>query len=203
MDARIARDATPGTVTTVLAWSASTRALGGAVAVKFLPVLVTASAIGLTSGVAAATLGAAALSRPHPPAACPGRPAPCLSHTTAPAVTPSVLATARAHASACWPTREVLAEEAVTATKSWMPYATHRTCRRWPRPRTADRTPGAGSRAACPPRRSRDGSVRRHPVEDRLRMRAMSRSYTFSAAPNFRTLAKISRLIRPCSPPWR
>ncbi|MFC5003013.1 MFS transporter [Dactylosporangium cerinum] len=62
MDARIARDATPGTVTTVLAWSASTRALGGAVAVKFLPALVTASAIGLTSGVAAATLGAATLS---------------------------------------------------------------------------------------------------------------------------------------------
>jgi hypothetical protein len=62
MDARIARDATPGTVATVLAWSASTRALGGAVAVKSLPALVTASAIGLTSGVAAATLGAAALS---------------------------------------------------------------------------------------------------------------------------------------------
>jgi MFS family permease len=62
MDARIARDATPGTVTTVLAWSASTRALGGAVAVRLLPALVAAPAIGLTSGVAAATLGAAALS---------------------------------------------------------------------------------------------------------------------------------------------
>ncbi|MET7425209.1 hypothetical protein [Dactylosporangium sp. NPDC005555] len=61
MDARIARDATPGTVTRVLAWSASTRALGGAVAVRFLPALVAAPAIGLTSGVAAATLGAAAL----------------------------------------------------------------------------------------------------------------------------------------------
>ncbi|MEV4515682.1 hypothetical protein AB0K00_42860 [Dactylosporangium sp. NPDC049525] len=62
MDARIARDATPGTVTTVLAWSASTRALGGAIAVRLLPALVAAPAIGLTSGVAAATLGAAALS---------------------------------------------------------------------------------------------------------------------------------------------
>ncbi|WP_327001473.1 hypothetical protein OHA72_41035 [Dactylosporangium sp. NBC_01737] len=62
MDARIARDAAPGTVTTVLAWSASTRALGGAVAVRLLPALVAAPAIGLTSGVAAATLGAAALS---------------------------------------------------------------------------------------------------------------------------------------------
>ncbi|MEV4140273.1 MFS transporter [Dactylosporangium sp. NPDC049742] len=62
MDARIARDAAPGTVTTVLAWSASTRALGGAVAVRLLPALVAAPAIGLTSGVAAATLTAAALS---------------------------------------------------------------------------------------------------------------------------------------------
>jgi hypothetical protein len=62
MDARIARDATPGTVTTVLAWSAATRALGGAVAVRLLPALVAAPAIGLTSGVAAAGLGAAALS---------------------------------------------------------------------------------------------------------------------------------------------
>lgn len=62
MDARIARDAAPGTVTTVLAWSASTRALGGAVAVRLLPALVAAPAIGLTSGVAAATLAAAALS---------------------------------------------------------------------------------------------------------------------------------------------
>ncbi|MFF5225654.1 MFS transporter [Dactylosporangium sp. NPDC000521] len=62
MDARIARDATPGTVTTVLAWSASTRALGGALAVRLLPALVAAPAIGVTSGVAAATLGAAALS---------------------------------------------------------------------------------------------------------------------------------------------
>ncbi|MDG6109240.1 hypothetical protein Daura_26175 [Dactylosporangium aurantiacum] len=62
MDARIARDATPGTVTTVLAWSASTRALGGAVAVRLLPALVAAPAIGLTSSVAAATLAAAALS---------------------------------------------------------------------------------------------------------------------------------------------
>ncbi|MEV0134585.1 hypothetical protein AB0H83_39765 [Dactylosporangium sp. NPDC050688] len=65
MDARIARDAPPGTVTTVLAWSASTRALGGAVAVRLLPALVAAPAIGLTigltSGVAAAALAAAAL----------------------------------------------------------------------------------------------------------------------------------------------
>lgn len=62
MDARIARDAPPGTVTTMLAWSASTRALGGAVAVRLLPALVAAPAIGLISGVAAATLAAAALS---------------------------------------------------------------------------------------------------------------------------------------------
>ncbi|GAA2627831.1 hypothetical protein GCM10010399_69290 [Dactylosporangium fulvum] len=61
MDARMAREARPGTATTVLAWSASTRALGGAVAVRFLPAVVAAPAIGLASGAAAAVLALAAL----------------------------------------------------------------------------------------------------------------------------------------------
>ncbi|GGM76620.1 MFS transporter [Dactylosporangium sucinum] len=61
MDARMARDARPGTVTTVLAWSASTRALGGAIAVRALPVLVAAPAIGLAAGTGAAVLATVAL----------------------------------------------------------------------------------------------------------------------------------------------
>ena len=43
MDARVAEEAPPELVTTALAYSASTRALGGSVAVKVLPILVTAA----------------------------------------------------------------------------------------------------------------------------------------------------------------
>ncbi|WP_426514406.1 hypothetical protein ACPPVO_29605 [Dactylosporangium sp. McL0621] len=61
MDARLAQAARPGTVTTTLAWSASTRALGSAVAVRTLPVLVAAPAVGSVAGVAAVTLSLASL----------------------------------------------------------------------------------------------------------------------------------------------
>ncbi|WP_433065902.1 hypothetical protein [Dactylosporangium sp. CS-033363] len=56
MDARLAQAARPGTVTTVLAWSASTRALGSAIAVRTLPLLVAAPAVGSVAGTAAAVL---------------------------------------------------------------------------------------------------------------------------------------------------
>jgi len=59
MDARAARQAGPGKVTSALACSAATRALGSAVAVRLLPVLVSAPAIGLLSGAAAAVLALA------------------------------------------------------------------------------------------------------------------------------------------------
>ncbi|MGI5241436.1 hypothetical protein [Dactylosporangium sp. CA-139066] len=62
MDARLAQEARPGTVTTVLAWSASTRALGSAVAVRTLPALVAAPAVGTVAGAAAALLSIASLS---------------------------------------------------------------------------------------------------------------------------------------------
>ncbi|WP_432967776.1 hypothetical protein [Dactylosporangium sp. CA-233914] len=61
MDARLAHAARPGTVTTVLAWSASTRALGSAVAVRTLPALAAAPAVGAVAGAAAAVLSVAAL----------------------------------------------------------------------------------------------------------------------------------------------
>jgi hypothetical protein len=61
MDARLARSARPGTVTTVLAWSASTRALGSAIAVRTLPALVAAPAVGTVAGTAAVILSAASL----------------------------------------------------------------------------------------------------------------------------------------------
>jgi hypothetical protein len=57
MDARVAADAPPAAVTRDLAYSASIRALGGAIAVRLLPVLVTASAIGTVASVAALILG--------------------------------------------------------------------------------------------------------------------------------------------------
>jgi hypothetical protein len=64
MDARVASRAEPGTVTTALAWSAATRALGSAVAVRMVPLAVAASAVSAASGVAAGllvlTAGAAA-----------------------------------------------------------------------------------------------------------------------------------------------
>jgi hypothetical protein len=56
MDARVATEARPGEVTSGLAWSAASRALGGAGAVRLLPVLVTAPAIGLLSVGAAGVL---------------------------------------------------------------------------------------------------------------------------------------------------
>jgi hypothetical protein len=59
MDARMAKDADRGEVTAVLAWSASIRALGGAVSVRLLPVLAAAPAIGVFSGASAAVLAAA------------------------------------------------------------------------------------------------------------------------------------------------
>jgi hypothetical protein len=56
MDARVAQEARPGEVTTALAWSASIRAMGSAVAVRYLPLIVAAPAVGTLSGVAAAFL---------------------------------------------------------------------------------------------------------------------------------------------------
>jgi hypothetical protein len=70
MDARVAAEADPATVTTAMAWTAATRAMGGAVAVRVLPLLVAAPAIGavaggggsaLATGAVAATLLAATL----------------------------------------------------------------------------------------------------------------------------------------------
>ena len=61
MDARVAEEAPPEGVTSALAYSASTRALGGSFAVKLLPVLVTAQAIGAAVSAAVLVLGMAAL----------------------------------------------------------------------------------------------------------------------------------------------
>jgi hypothetical protein len=61
MDARVAEEAPPDGVTTALAYSASTRALGGSVAVRLLPMLVTAQAIGTAVSAAVLLLGVAAL----------------------------------------------------------------------------------------------------------------------------------------------
>jgi len=61
MDARVAAEAAPESVTRHLAYSASVRALGGAVAVRALPMLVTASAIGTVSSIAALALGITSL----------------------------------------------------------------------------------------------------------------------------------------------
>ncbi len=49
MDAHVADDAGPGRATAVLAWSAASRALGSAAAVKMLPLLVTAPEVGQLS----------------------------------------------------------------------------------------------------------------------------------------------------------
>jgi hypothetical protein len=63
MDARVAEQAPEAGVTTALAYSAATRAMGGALAVRALPVLVVAPAIGTASAVAGIVLaGGAALS---------------------------------------------------------------------------------------------------------------------------------------------
>jgi hypothetical protein len=61
MDARVAREAPPTGVTTALAYSASIRALGGSIAVRLLPILVTAPAIGTAVSAEVLLLGGAAL----------------------------------------------------------------------------------------------------------------------------------------------
>jgi hypothetical protein len=61
MDARVAEEAPPAGVTTALAYSAAIRALGGSVAVRLLPMLVTAPAIGTAVSAEVLLLGAAAL----------------------------------------------------------------------------------------------------------------------------------------------
>jgi hypothetical protein len=61
MDARVAEEAPPAGVTTALAYSAATRALGGSVAVRLLPMLVTAPAIGSAVSAEVLILGGAAL----------------------------------------------------------------------------------------------------------------------------------------------
>jgi MFS family permease len=61
MDARVAEEAPPESVTTALAYSASTRALGGSIAVRLLPMMVTAQAIGSAVSTAVLILGVAAL----------------------------------------------------------------------------------------------------------------------------------------------
>jgi hypothetical protein len=61
MDARVAEEAPPDGVTTALAYSASVRALGGSVAVRLLPALVTAPAVGTAASGAVLILGAVAL----------------------------------------------------------------------------------------------------------------------------------------------
>jgi hypothetical protein len=61
MDSRVAEDAPPEAVTTALAYSASTRALGGAIAVKLLPMMVVAQAVGTVASGAMLVLGVSAL----------------------------------------------------------------------------------------------------------------------------------------------
>jgi hypothetical protein len=72
MDARVAADARPESVTRDLAYSASVRALGGALSVRLLPMVVAAPAIGLAAGASALilviitlTLWAALTTAPH------------------------------------------------------------------------------------------------------------------------------------------
>jgi hypothetical protein len=61
MDARVAEEAPRTAVTRDLAYSASVRALGGAVAVRLLPMLVAAPAIGTVASGAGLALGVTAL----------------------------------------------------------------------------------------------------------------------------------------------
>ncbi|MEV6630983.1 hypothetical protein AB0M54_09545 [Actinoplanes sp. NPDC051470] len=61
MDARVAAEAPLKGVTTALAYSASVRALGGSVAVKALPLMVTAQSVDRAVSAAALVLGLAAL----------------------------------------------------------------------------------------------------------------------------------------------
>ena len=57
MDAQVAAKAEPSSVTRDLAYSASVRALGGALSVRALPMLVAAPAIGMVASVASLALG--------------------------------------------------------------------------------------------------------------------------------------------------
>jgi MFS family permease len=61
MDAAVAAEAPPDGITTALAYSASSRALGGSFAVRLLPMMITAQAIGQAASGAVLVLGAAAL----------------------------------------------------------------------------------------------------------------------------------------------
>jgi MFS family permease len=61
MDAAVAAEAPPEGITTALAYSASTRALGGSIAVRLLPMMVTAQAIGQAVSASVLVLGVAAL----------------------------------------------------------------------------------------------------------------------------------------------
>ncbi|MEV6490451.1 hypothetical protein AB0M20_17760 [Actinoplanes sp. NPDC051633] len=61
MDARVAEEAPRHGVTTALAYSASTRALGGSLAVKFLPMFVTAQSVDRAVSAGVLALGVAAL----------------------------------------------------------------------------------------------------------------------------------------------
>jgi hypothetical protein len=61
MDALVAEEAPPERVTAALAYSASVRALGGSVAVKMLPMMITAQAIDKAVSAAVLVLGVAAL----------------------------------------------------------------------------------------------------------------------------------------------
>ena len=61
MDARVAEEVPPACVTTALAYSASTRALGGAIAVRVLPMLVAAQAVGTAASAEVVLLGAGSL----------------------------------------------------------------------------------------------------------------------------------------------
>jgi hypothetical protein len=61
MDARVAEEAPPARITTALAYSAAIRALGGSVAVRLLPILITAPAIGSAVSAEVLLLGGTAL----------------------------------------------------------------------------------------------------------------------------------------------
>ncbi|GAA2476216.1 hypothetical protein [Winogradskya humida] len=61
MDALVAKKAPPGSVTTALAYSASTRALGGSIAVRLLPILILSQGIDKAVSAAALILGVSSL----------------------------------------------------------------------------------------------------------------------------------------------
>jgi hypothetical protein len=61
MDARVAGESDEGTVTTALAWTAAIRATGSAVAVRMLPLLVTAPAIGAVASAGSSLLAIGAV----------------------------------------------------------------------------------------------------------------------------------------------